>query len=194
MAEAPHAPLTELLSLLADGDDSAHERIWAMVYDELRAMARAKIANEAPARTFQATALVHEAYFRLFGSNGASYADRRHFFAAAAESMRRILVDDARRRSRRKRGGGKRPASLNTELAVSDPDAAEVLNVHEVLDRLEAADPRKAAVVKLRYFAGLRVCECAEVLGVSDRTVESDWRYARAWLHRALSMGDTAGQ
>jgi RNA polymerase sigma factor (TIGR02999 family) len=163
----------------------------AVVYDELRRLARRQMADEAGPRTLQPTALVHEAYLRLQAGENVEWANRRHFFFFAAQIMREIRIDDARKRKRLKRGGGERPCELRDDPAIFDDDPAEVLAVDEALERLDAVDPRKAQVVKLRYFAGLSIEECAETLGVSQRSVNGDWYYAKAWLHRELSKGDT---
>ncbi len=161
-----------------------------MIYGELRRVAQQQMAGEAAGHTLQPTALVHEAYFRLFGDNKVQWANRRHFFAAAAEAMRRIRVDDARRRGRLKRGGGERPGPILDGPPVFDQDPTEMLVVDEALNGLEQTDGRKAQVVKLRYFAGLTVDECAAALEVSPRTVDKDWAFARAWLHRKLTDSD----
>ncbi len=185
------SPVTELLAAVGRGEDSAQEALWAVVYDELRRVARGQMAGEASDLTLQPTALVHEAYFRLFDSQDVQWSSRRHFFAAAAKAMRRIRIDDARKRKRLKRGGAERPAHLAEEPPLFDQDPVEVLAVDEAVDKLEQLDPRKARVVMLRYFAGLTVDETADALDVSPRTVDNEWRLARAWLHRELSKGDT---
>ncbi len=192
-------PITQLLASVGCGDESAQEKLWLLIYEELRGMARREMAHEAAGRTLQPTALVHEAYFRLVANDEMQWNDRRHFFGAAAKAMRQILVDDARKRKSLKRGGD-RPESASAFGAPSpsparspaafEIDPGEVLAVHEVLDRLALHDPRKAEVVMLRYFAGLTVDETAEALGVSPRTVDSDWSFARAWLYRELGSGD----
>ena len=191
MSEPTSSQLTQLLVAAGDGDAEAQGELWSIIYDELRAMAQRQMAAEAAGHTLQPTALVHEAFFRLFGGDEPQWASRRHFFGAAAKAMRDIRVDDARRRNRLKRGGGERPGALVDEPAWFDGDPAEVLAVHEALDKLEQQDPRKAEVAMLRYFAGLTVAECAGALGVSARTVDNDWSFARVWLHRELSKGDT---
>ncbi len=154
-------------------------------------MAHRQMAAEAAGHTLQPTALVHEAFFRLFGNGELQWSSRRHFFGAAGKAMRDIRVDDARRRNRLKRGGGERPGALAEEPPAFDADPSEVLGVHEALGKLEQKDPRKAEVVMLRYFAGLTVDECATALDVSSRTVDKEWRFARTWLHRELAKGDT---
>jgi len=184
-------PLTQLLDAVAHGDDNAQNRLWSLVYDELRLMARQQMAGEAPGHVLQPTALVHQAYFRLFGSGNGHFENRRHFFAAAARAMRQILIEDARSRGSLKRGGGVRLRELDDGIDVPGHDPTELLAVHEALERLEKEDARKGDVVNMRYFTGLTVKETAEALGVSERTVNFEWRFARAWLHRELSKGDT---
>jgi len=184
-------PVTQLLVAASQGDTRAGSRLWSVVYDELRRLARRQLANESPDCTFESTSLVHEAFLRLVGDEPVEWANRRHFFAAAARVMRHIRIDDARKRGRIKRGGDRQAQPVNDELAVFDDDPTEVLAVDEALKRLEEVAPRQAEVVALRYFAGLSVDETAQALGVSPRTVDYEWRLARAWLHRELGRGDT---
>jgi RNA polymerase sigma factor (TIGR02999 family) len=170
------------------------------VYDELRKLAAVKMAQEKPGQTLQATALVHEAYLRLVippgsrpkerGRSGVRWESRRHFFAAAAEAMRRILVENARRKKADKRGAGldRRDIAAVDVAAPETPD--EVLALDEALGRLAAADPPAAELVRLRFFAGLPLPEVARVLGISPRTADRLWAYARAWLHRDLRDAD----
>lgn len=179
--------ITEILAAVAAGDRSAPDQLWRLVYDELHHIAQAQMAQEAPGRTLQPTALVHEAYMRLFGPTDTSFNNRRHFFSAAARVMRQIRVDDARMRNRAKRGSGERPAELISEPATFDQDPAETLAIHEVLERLEERDSQKADLVNMRYFAGMSIDECASAMGVSKRTVSNQWQLARAWLYRELS-------
>ena len=186
------SPITQLLSAARGGDESAQEQLWTVVYQELKAMARAQLGKEAAGKTLAPTVLVHEAFFRLFGQEPTAWSNRRHFFGAAARAMRQIRIDDARRRKRLKRGGENNPAALEEEPPVFDQDPAEVLAVHEALEELERRDGRQAQVVMLRYFSGLTEEETAAVLDVSRRTVQIDWRLARAWLHRELSLRDTS--
>ena len=189
---SPPSRVTQLLAAVGQGDTSAQDRLWALIYDELHSVAQGQLAAEGGGRTLQPTTLVHEAYLRLVGDEDAQWANRRHFFAAAAQAMRRIRIDDARKRNRQKRGGGRRPGRMVSEPPVFDQDPAEVLAIDEAVSKLEQIDPRKAEVVLLRYFTGLTVAETAEVLGVSPRTVDNEWRFARAWLRRELARGDTA--
>lgn len=185
--------VTELLGLIGDGDDTASAKLLPLVYDELRKLAKNRMADLRPGQTLQPTALVHEAYIRLIGSAAAGWDTRGHFFAAAAQAMRNILVDQARSRGRLKRGGDRRRVPLDDATPVIEPPSVDVLSLNEVLDRLQEQDPRKGEIVMLRYFGGLSVEETANVLGISPATVDRDWSYARAWLHREISKGDTKG-
>jgi RNA polymerase sigma factor (TIGR02999 family) len=179
--------VTKLLDAATAGDPKAAADLLPLVYDELRRLAAARLAAEKPGQTLQATALVHEAYVRLVGGDeGRQWAGRGHFLAAAAEAMRRILVECARRKGSLKRGGGRARAELRDADLVAEEAPDEVVAVDEALTGLAAADPLAAELVKLRYFAGLSVPEAAEALGLSARTAERLWAYARAWLRRAL--------
>jgi RNA polymerase sigma factor (TIGR02999 family) len=162
-----------------------------LVYDELRRLAAQKMAHEAPDQTLQPTALVHEAYLRLVHVDDAQrWNGRGHFFAAAAEAMRRILIDQARRKQSHRRGGQWAREPLDcVEIAAPAP-AADLLAVHEVLEKFAVIHPPKAELVKLRYFAGLSVPEAAKVLGISTTTADRHWAYARAWLHTELKQSD----
>ena len=175
--------VTQILNAIEQGDPSAAEQLLPLVYDELRKLAAAKMAQEKPGQTLQATGLVHEAYVRLVDNEKTQHWNSRgHFFGAAAEAMRRILVENARRKSSEKRGGGRIRLSLdNVDPAISVP-GDDLVTLNEALEKLEKTDAKKAAVVKLRYFAGLTVPQAAEVLGVSASTVDNYWAYARAWL------------
>jgi len=178
------ADFTHLLDAVAAGDPKAAAELLPLVYDELRKLAAARMAEEKPGQTLQATALVHEAYLRLVGPDANRHWDGRgHFFAAAAESMRRILVDRAREKGRQKRGGGLHRIDVDAlDLATTvTPD--QLLAVDEALAKLAATDPTAARVVELRYFAGLTVEEAGAALGVSTATAYRHWNYARAWLH-----------
>ena len=191
MSAEPSNPITQLRAAINEGDASARERLWSALYDELHRLAQRQMRGEPKGRTMQPTDLVHEAYLRLFPDEKGQWANRRHFFSAAARAMRQIRTDDARRSRRLKRGGGRRREELDGNPPLFDQDPSEVLAVHEALDELENADPRKAEVVMLRYFVGLTEEEIASALEVSRRTIQSHWHVARAWLHRALSKGDT---
>jgi RNA polymerase sigma factor (TIGR02999 family) len=179
--------ITRILSAIEQGDPQAAGQLWPLVYDELRRLAGAQMARQAPGQTLDATALVHEAYLRLTDGLDQVFANRRHFFAAAAEAMRHILVDAARRKGREKRGGGRRReyADLDTLEAGGPPE--ELLALHEALERLAAHDPVKAKLVELRFFGGLTLAEAAECLDISLSTADRGWRYARAWLYDAMS-------
>jgi RNA polymerase sigma factor (TIGR02999 family) len=179
--------VTQILAALEAGDPNAASQLLAQVYDELRQLAAQKMLQEKPGQTLQATALVHEAYLRLVGQGeGQHWHSRGHFFAAAAEAMRRILVENARRKGSRKRGGDRDQNDVDPdELPLAAPgDPLEVLAIHEALDRLGKKSPRKAELVKLRYFLGCTMAETAEILGIALKTAEEDWTYARAWLRR----------
>jgi len=170
------------------GDEGASDELLPLVYDELRQLASARMARERPDQKHDATSLVHEAYLRLVGDAGdQSWDGRGHFFAAAAEAMRRILVDNARRKRRPKHGGDRKRIDLEQCCALAPVGTDEVLAVDEAMTRLAAEDPAKAQLVKLRYFAGLSLEECAAVLGVSLSTAKRQWTYARAWLYSALT-------
>ncbi|HUE88250.1 MAG TPA: sigma-70 family RNA polymerase sigma factor, partial [Vicinamibacterales bacterium] len=180
--------LTQILNAVTAGDEQASARLLPLVYNELRALARARMAHERPGHTLQPTALVHEASLRLFGSMTPRWENRAHFFGAAAEAMRRILIERARRQARVKRGGRQQRVPL-TEIAGEQPlDAEQLLSLDRALDRLEARDAAMAQVVKLRFFAGLTVDETAAALDVAPRTVDRHWTAARAWLHHELML------
>ncbi len=182
--------LTRLLEEAAGGDADAAGRLADAVHAELRRVARSYLGRERGGPTLQATALVHEAWLRLFPGGDASFENRRHFFGSAAQAMRRILVDRARRRERAGLDRGSERADDPGITAVVDDVAVPVedlLSVHEAFDELAALYPRKAEVVELRYFCGLTEPEVAAVLGASRNTVTRDWQFARSWLHRRLS-------
>jgi RNA polymerase sigma factor (TIGR02999 family) len=179
--------ITRILDAIAQGDPLAANELLPLVYGELRQLAAQRLAKESPGQTLQATALVHEAYLRLVGKKQEQHWDSRgHFFAAAAEAMRRILVESARRKQRTKHGGGlvQRNAHPDDFPMASARDPLEVLAVHDALDQLAQKSPRKAELVKLRYFLGCTMAEAAQVLGIALATAEEDWTYAKAWLRR----------
>ena len=179
--------VTRLLDQVASGDPKASAELLPLVYEELRRLARARMAQEPAGLTLQPTALVHEAYMRLVGSSDTNWNGRGHFFGAAALAMRRILVERARSVHRLKRGGDRRRVELDDRVGDREPDPAEVIGIDEVLARLEVFDRRKAEVVMMRYFAGLTIEEIAAALGLSVAQVKGEWSFARAWLHRELS-------
>jgi len=194
MAKPPSQSLTQLLTAVGQGDDAARSRLWKLVYGELHTMAKQQMVGEAPGAMLQTTALVHDAFLRLTRAEPVRFENRRHFFAAAARAMRQIRIDDARKRRRVKRGRGRQPSPIEDDPPVFDQDPARVLAIDEALKKLEQSDPRKAEVVSLRYFGGLTGDETAEALELSPRTVDNEWRFAKAWLHRELSKGDTSVQ
>lgn len=186
--------VTHILSQINGGDPQAAEQLLPLVYDELRRLAAARMAQEHPGQTLQATALVHEAYLRLVGGDQQqSWDSRGHFFAAAAEAMRRILVDQARRKNAHKAGGHRQRVELSLAHEPTSESEFDLLALNEALDRLESQDPRAAQLVKLRYFVGLTQQEAAQALGVSLATAKTEWAYAKTWL-RAAMLDGTAGE
>jgi RNA polymerase sigma factor (TIGR02999 family) len=186
--------VTRILSAIEQGDPHAAEQLLPMVYDELRKLAAQKLAREKPGQTLEATALVHEAYFRLVvPARGACqpaiekhWNTSGHFFTAAAEAMRRILVDQARHKQSQRQGGGRRRQNIEDHQIAAPEPSLDVLAVNEALERFEKVDPLKANIVKLRYFAGLTIPQAADALGISPTTADRYWAYARAWLHAEL--------
>lgn len=175
--------VTRILSQIEQGDPQAAEQLLPLVYSELRRLAAAKLAQENPGQTLQATALVHDAYIRLVDVEKAQHWDSRgHFFAAAAEAMRRILVESARRKGRAKRGAGRVAINLEQVEIPTSENLHEVLAIDEALTKLESQSLIAAHLVKLRYFAGFTIPEAAEALGVSPRKADQIWAYARSWL------------
>jgi RNA polymerase sigma factor (TIGR02999 family) len=182
--------VTQILSRIDSGDASAAEQILPLVYDELRKLATAKLAQEKPGQTLQATALVHEAYLRLVGVDAAcQWQSRGHFFAAAAEAMRRILIEHARAKQTKKRGGGRNRVELNVAVPVvlQCETLDEMLELDGALTRLEQEDAHKAELVKLLYFAGFTLDEAADAQGISRSMAYRHWLYARAWLRDAIA-------
>lgn len=178
--------VTLLLNSAEPSDALAADKLLTLVYQELRRVAAAKMASEAPGQTLQATALVHEAWLRLSGDEKRKWNDRTHFFATAAETMRRILVDNARRKRAARHGGGQHRVDMpEIGSAVVESDE-KVLAVDEALEKFAALDPHKAELVKLRYFVGMTLEEAAEALGISVRTAKRYWAFARAWLHEEI--------
>jgi len=178
--------VTQMLEAVGRGHARATEDLLPLVYDELRRLAAARMAQEAADQTLQATALVHEAWLRLVGNGEQTWENRAHFFGAAAEAMRRILIENARRKSRLKRGGALLRVDISEiELAESTPDE-KVLMIDEALEMLETEDPEKARIVVMKFFGGLTNQEVAETLQVTERTVERHWAFAKAWLFRRI--------
>jgi RNA polymerase sigma factor (TIGR02999 family) len=179
---------TRILSAIEQGDPHAAEQLLSLVYDELRKLARHKLAQEKPGQTLQATALVHEAYLRLVDLEKAQHWDSRgHFFAAAAEAMRRILIDNARRKRRPKHGGHRHRVDLDEAASVAEAPSDDLLALDQALNKLASEEPAKAEIVKLRFFAGLTIPEAAKVVGISVATAERYWTYARVWLYCELN-------
>ena len=179
--------VTRLLANVAGGDSNSLNRLYELVYAELRAIAIQKMASERPGHTLQPTALVHEAYLRLGGAKGFEFQNRAHFFASASEAMRRILVDSARRSQQLKRGGDQERVELETRIAAPVEDE-KLLQVNEALDELAREDPVKAEVAKMRYFVGLKHQEIADALGVSEPTVRRHWAVARVRLFELIAQ------
>jgi RNA polymerase sigma factor (TIGR02999 family) len=181
--------VTQILARIGEGHGSAAAELLPLVYDELRRLAHARLAKEAPGQTLQPTALVHEAYLRLVGEGGgdggpvaAKFDNRAHFFAAAAEAMRRILVERARHRAAQKHGGGRQRVPLMDVPDWTEPEPDEMLALDDALEQLAQSDRRLSEVVMFRYFAGLTIEQTAEAMNASPATVKRDWNYARAWL------------
>ena len=185
--------VTRILSQIESGDPAAAEQLLPLVYDELRKLAAEKMAQEKPGQTLQATALVHEAYIRLVDVEKAQHWDSRgHFFTAASEAMRRILVDRARHKETLRAGGLSERVDIGqVEPAMEDP-RVDLIALNEALEKLELVHPRKAELVKLRFFAGFSVREAAAILGIALSTAVSDWAYAKGWLSLEMSAGDEA--
>ena len=184
----PVSEVTEILLRAQKGDPKAAAELLPVVYEELRKLAAAKMAQELPGQTLQATALVHEAWLRLGGAGDQHWNSRGHFFGAAAEAMRRILVERARKKARVRHGGGLEKVDWeHVTIATEDGDDT-VLAIHEAIEKLAAESPQKAEIVKLRYFTGLEHEEIAQALGVSEPTVRRHWAYARAWLYAELKQ------
>ena len=183
--------VTRILSQIESGDPSAAEQLLPLVYDELRKLAAAKLAQEKPGQTLQATALVHEAYLRLVDVDQAQHWDSRgHFFAAAAEAIRRILVEYARKKARVRHGGGKKRVDWDKTLLVAEESGDDVISLDEVLAKFASLEPVKAELVKLRYFAGCSIDEAADLLNISRTSAKRYWAYARAWLLAELHDAD----
>ena len=181
--------VTRILDAIGEGDPKAASELLPLVYDELRRLAAARMAQEKPGQTLQPTSLVHEAWLRLTGNEDQKWENRAHFFGAAAEAMRRILIDNARRKQARRHGGGQARFDVDEiEIAAATRDD-ELLAVDEALEKFIAHDAQKAELVKLRYFVGMTTEEAAEVLGISTPTAKRWWAYARAWLYDQMKAG-----
>ena len=183
------ADVTQLLDALAQGGGKAADELLPLVYEELRKLAAARLANEAEGQTLQPTALVHEAWLKLAGSNNQQWSGRGHFFGAAAEAMRRILIDRARKRTRERHGAGLRRVNLDSVDVVANTDDETLLRLDDALEKFALESPDKAALIKLRYFAGLGLAEAAATQGISLATAKRHWAYARAWLLCELTNG-----
>jgi RNA polymerase sigma-70 factor, ECF subfamily len=185
----PHE-ITQLLSEWSHGNQAALDKLYPMVYDELRRIARHYMSRERKGHTLQTTALINEAYLRLVAQRNVHWENRAHFFGISAQIMRRILIDHARRYEYSKRGGGRQRVSLDEAAFVAKERAAELIELDEALNRLAEIDPRRAQVVELRFFGGLENEEIALFLKISANTVTRDWNLARAWLYRELSASE----
>ncbi|MFN2445599.1 MAG: sigma-70 family RNA polymerase sigma factor [Vicinamibacterales bacterium] len=183
---ADNDTVSEALLAYRQGSPGAFDRLVALVYEDLRRIARRQLGRVRPGHTINSTGLVHEAYLKMVEQSGVPWQDRSHFFAVAARAMRQILVDHARRRGRLKRGGDTKPAALEEGMTPMAADAERILLIHDALDRLTVVDPRLTQVVECRFFAGYSEEETAAILGVSSRTVRRDWIRARAWLHELM--------
>lgn len=184
------ADVTKILNAIEQGDHKAAEELLPVVYEELRLLAAQKMLHELPGQTLQATALVHEAYLRLVEAKDQNWNSRGHFFKSAAEAMRRILIENARRKQSAKYGGNHRRVKLDvTELAI-EGFSDEIIALDEALTKLTNHKPLVAEVVRLRYFAGLTIAQISEILGIPNRTVDSYWAYARAWLFREVNRSN----
>src|SRR5436309_11786812 len=179
--------VTQILEAVSRGEPKAANELLSLVYEELRRLAAAKMASEAPGQTLQATALVHEAWLRLTNDENRKWNDRTHFFAAAAEAMRRILVDNARRKRAQRHGGSLERVAMPEIACAVAQNEDQILAVNEALEKFAAQDKQKAELVKLRYFVGMTTPEAAQVLGISEPTAKRHWAYARAWLYDEIS-------
>src|SRR5215469_4237161 len=178
--------VTRILQSVESGDPRAADALLPLVYQELRKLAASKMANEQPNQTLQPTALVHEAWLRLTGNENVKWNGRAHFFGAAAEAMRRILIDNARRKQAARRGAGAQRLDIDDFEIAAPAKEEELLAINEALDELATVDKPKAELVKLHYFVGLTMDDCANVLGISVPTARRWWSYARAWLFQKI--------
>lgn len=187
--ELSHPTDTEITRILEKGLEGAEATaaLMPLIYDELRRLAAYRLSKEKPDQILEATALVDEVYLRLIKDSHAHWENKRHFFAAAAEAMRRILIEEARRKKCQKRGGDWKRTEVDVCEVGDDCPQDEIEQVHEVLDEFEEVDPESAELVKLRFFAGLTQQQCADILGISKRTADKRWAFARAWLYHAIN-------
>lgn len=190
MAVSSPNEVTKLLLAWSEGEEAAREELLPLVYEELHRLAKRYMRKERAGHTLQTSALVNEAYLRLVGARDVRWQNRAHFFAVSARMMRHILVDFARAKNNLKRGGGALHVSLDEALAIPNEPSADVLALDEALTRLAVLNPRQGQIVEMRYFGGLDEAEMADVLKVSRRTVQQDWRLARLWLYRELRHGE----
>lgn len=182
--------ITRILQAVGRGENHASEELFPLIYDELRHLAASRMAQEQPGQTLQATAVVHEAWLRLVSNGDRTWQNRAHFFGAAAEAMRRILIENARRKSALKRGGGLARVDIDgLDLAIASPDD-KILLLDEALEKLQAEDPEKARIVVMKFFGGMTNQEVAEHLGVTERTVERQWAFARSWIFQNIKSQD----
>ena len=187
--------VTQILVAIEKGDPQAVDKLFPLIYQELRQLAARRLSMEAPGQTLQATALVNEAYVRLVGGEDQNWSSRYHFFSAAAEAMRRILIDNARRKKSMKHGGGHRRVDFDEVILAQEEDdmsAEDLIALDEALERLSKEDRSKAELVKLRYFAGLTSDQAAKILGISPSTADRDWAYARSWLRFEIDEANRA--
>jgi len=184
--------VTRILAAIEEGNIHAVDELFPLVYQELRQLAAQRLNRELPGQTLQATALVHEAYLRLVGSENQNWSGRHHFFSAAAEAMRRILIENARRKKSLRHGGGRKRVDFDEAILIKDNDTAadDLIALDKALEELSKKDKVKADLVKLRYFAGLTSDQAAEVLGISSSTADRYWAYARSWLRLEIAKGD----
>lgn len=190
--EDPAATITRVLTAATAGDRQAADELFPLVYDELRRLARSRMAGQPPGTTLQPTALVHEAYLKLVGTGDPGWQSRAHFFGAAARAMRNILVDQARRKGSLKRGGDRKRVDSDDVEPFIEPISEDILSLDEALKELEQQDERKARIVMLHYFAGMTLDETAAALGISVPTVQREWRFTRSWLFTRLGGGEAS--
>jgi RNA polymerase sigma factor (TIGR02999 family) len=191
MGDPAPGEVTQLLEQLTAGDDRAADTLLPLVYNELRRLARSRMAKLPPGQTLQPTALVHEAYLRLVGKQDPGWEGRAHFFGAAARAMRDIIVDEARRKASMKHGGDRRHVHADAIALSIEQPSEDVLALNEALERLEHDDPRKGQIVMLRYFAGLSREQTADAMGLTVRTIDREWRYIKTWLYTQLAGDPT---